>query len=274
MPPLAEQKRIVAKLEESLPLFDRLIQLGGITQMKVIYDICYGSCTAQSLDLYLPETDAFPVFVYFHGGGLDHGDKSSPQTVFRTLAQMGIAVVTANYRMYPEAKYPEFLQDAACAVSWVKQFIETYGSIKGIYVGGSSAGGYISQMLCFDTSYYAAYGVQPTDIAGYIHDAGQPTCHFSVVQERGLDARRIVVDESAPLYHIEADKTYPPMLIFVSDDDIPNRYEQTMLLCSTLRCFGYSEKTELKVMHGKHCAYSRDSDCAAFCEMIKDFIFQ
>lgn len=48
--------------------------------------------------------------------------------------------------------------------------------------GGSSAGGYISQMLCFDKTWLSKHGIKATDISGFIHDAGQPTCHFNVLR--------------------------------------------------------------------------------------------
>jgi hypothetical protein len=53
---------------------------------------------------------------------------------------------------------------------------------------------------------------------------------MNVLRERGIDSHRVIIDDSAPLYHIEPNKNYPPMLITVSDNDIPNRYEQVMLL--------------------------------------------
>ncbi len=78
---------------------------------------------------------------------------------------------------------------------------------------------------------------------------------FLLLHERGIDTRRVIVDDSAALYHIGEDEQYPPMLIIVSDGDIKNRYEQTVLLVSTLKHFGHSENVKLKVMNGTHCAY-------------------
>lgn len=228
--------------------------------MKTVLDVCYNEKTKQRLDIYLPESSEFSVLLYFHGGGLEAGDKSNPKVFFDYMISQGIAVVSANYRMYPNAKYPDFLIDASDAAAWVVKNIENYGKIKGIYLGGSSAGGYISQMLCFDKTWLSKHGIKPTDFAGFIHDAGQPTCHFNVLRERGFDTRRVIIDDSAPLYHIGEDETYPPMLILVSDNDMQNRYEQTMLLVSTLKHFGHFEKVQLKVMNGRHCAYVRATD--------------
>ena len=50
------------------------------------------------------------------------------------------------------------------------------------------------------------------------------------------------------------------MLIIVSDNDMQNRYEQTMLLVSSLKHFGHSQKVQLKIMNGTHCAYVDAAD--------------
>ena len=245
--------------------------------MKSIMDICYSPETEQYLDLHLPECDSFPVFLYFHGGGIEKGDKAAQRNdaFIKHLTDKGIAVASANYRMYPTAKYPDFIEDAASATAWVFANAKNYGNITGIYVGGSSAGGYLSQMLCFDKHYLAKHGIDPMDITGFIHDAGQPTAHFNVLRERGIDRRRVIIDESAPLYHIGVDKEYPPMLVVVSDNDMKNRYEQTMLLMSTLKHFGLDENAKLQVMHSTHCAYVGKVDengTSIFGKLVSDFI--
>ena len=244
--------------------------------MKSFFDFKYNEKTDQCLDLHLPETEEFAVFLYFHGGGLETGDKSEQKKLFEYMVSCGIAVVSANYRMYPNAKYPDFLIDASDAVAWVFNNMGKYGKISGIYVGGSSAGGYISQMLCFDERWLSGHGIKSSDISGFIFDAGQPTCHFKVLRERGLNPHRVIIDDTAPIYHIDDTKKFPPMLIIVSDNDMQNRYEQTMLLISTLKCFGYSEKVKLKIMNGTHCAYVNAVDQngnSVFGKMVTEFIF-
>lgn len=244
--------------------------------MKKITDIFYGSNENQCLDIYLPDCAEFSVFVYFHGGGIELGDKSEQKLMCEYLCERGVAVVNANYRMYPEASYPDFLEDAASAIAWAFENMKNYGKVKGIYVGGSSAGGYISQMLCFDNRWLAEFGISPIQIAGFVHDAGQPTAHFNVLKYRGIDSRRVIVDETAPLYHIGEAAEYSPMLIIVSDNDMENRYEQTTLLISTLKHFGYEgERVKLQIMNGKHCAYVNAADekgDSVFGKLIYDFI--
>ena len=229
--------------------------------MRSFTDLSYGSLDMQKLDIYLPDSEEFAAFVYFHGGGLINGSrKCFPEEVSEYFTKRGVALISVEYRMYPDAEYPDFIEDAAKSVAWVKNNISNYGNCKGIYVGGSSAGGYLSMMLCFDRRYLENEGVDPLEIKGWIHDAGQPTAHFVVLKNSGADSRRIIVDERAPLYYVGLEKEHSPMLVIVSDYDMQNRYEQTMLLMSTLKHFELDGNVELLVMHGTHCAYVQALD--------------
>ena len=243
--------------------------------MKNILDISYGSAPNQTLDLILPEAENFPLFIYFHGGGLEAGDKAGAVSMKEFLVSHGVAVISANYRMYPAAHYPDFVEDAAAVVDWAFSHIGEYGHCRNVYVGGSSAGGYLSMMLCFDSKYLAQYGLEKK-IAGYVHNAGQPTTHYNVLRERGIDSRRLIVDEAAPLYHIGVNESYPPMIFLVSDDDMKNRLEQTELVISTLKHFEYDQsKIELRLMHGGHCAHNGaldDQGQSVFGRIIYGFI--
>lgn len=244
-------------------------------KMKIIEDISYGQHPEQELDIYIPDCEEFPVFVFLHGGGLEKVTRKK----FRfcsDLAQKGIAVVSGEYRKYPDAKYPDFINDGAAVVAWAKENMCKYGKVRALYVGGSSAGAYITQMLCFNEEYLKNVGMSNSDIAGYYHDAGQPTVHFKVLRERGIDKRSVVIDEAAPLYHLK-ETPYPPMELVVSDNDIKSRYEQTMLLISTLEHFGHNMDTitvDLR-KNSKHTEYLKLTDESGkhiYADMIYDFI--
>lgn len=246
--------------------------------MKIIEDIVYSKVANEELvlDLFLPDEGAFDVFVYYHGGGLEKGSHKGAAKFANYLCEHGIAVASVKYRMYPTHAYPDFLVDAANAVKFVSDNIKNYGECKGIFVGGSSAGGYISMMLCFDRRWYDGAGLAPEVVAGYVHDAGQPTAHFNVLKFSGVDSRRVIVDDTAPIYHIGVEKEYPPMTFIVSDNDMENRYEQTMLVLSTLKHFRYdASKISHTVMNGKHCAYVGRIDedgKSAFGKLVEAFI--
>lgn len=231
--------------------------------MRVIENISYGLHPEQILDLYLPDGDGFSTFVYFHGGGFERSgaDKTKGSVMAEYLAERGVAVACVEYRKYPQAVYPEFLRDCAASVAWARENMGTYGAGEKLFVGGSSAGGYASMMLCFDKRWLAPYKFPENAVAGYFHDAGQPTVHFNVLRERGMDPKRVVVDEDAPLYHIGERAGYPPMRFIVSDNDIPGRYEQTMLVLSTMKHQGYDmSRVSYQLMHGKHTQYVREYD--------------
>lgn len=243
--------------------------------MKEFLDIKYGNEPLQMLDVYIPDCESFPVFVYFHGGGIEAGEKENFFIPY--LVEKGVAVVSANYRMYPDAKYPEFIEDAAAAVAWAKENIYGYGNVSAFMVGGSSAGGYISQMLCFNKEYLAKHNLSLKDIDGFYHDAGQPTCHFNVLRERGIDSRRVIIDEYAPLYYVDDSVEYPPMEIVVSDNDMENRYEQLTLLVSTIKHFGHDmSKVTLTLcensLHNEYLEKVNPDGSSVFAEMVYKFI--
>ena len=243
--------------------------------MKKIENIPYGNAhQRQILDIYLPDGDVKAAFLYFHGGGLAKGDKSAADVFSAYLTDRNIAVFSANYRLYPEAKYPEFICDAAKAAAFAYSYITENLSCDKLFMGGSSAGGYLTMMLCFDPKYLTEAGLEPSRVSGYFHDAGQPTAHFNVLKERGIDPRRVIVDESAPLFHIGTQESYPPMRFIVSDNDMKNRPEQTALVAGTMKHFGY-EDFDCITMHGTHCAYCYAKDengVTVFGPMIYDFI--
>ena len=241
--------------------------------MKNVLDIEYKK--GLLLDLHLPESDSFDIFVYIHGGGLYAGDRKGVDIFAEYLAERGIATASIEYRMYPDAKFPDYIEDCADAVKWIKDNISKWGKCNRIFVGGSSAGGYLSMMLCFDDKYLNAVGLKPTDIDGYIHDAGQPTAHFTVLKYRGLDSRRLIVDETSPMFYVGTAEKYSPMLFIVSDEDMFGRYEQTMLMVNVLEHFGHTEKVYFEKMHSKHCAYVDKADengVSIFGQTVMSFI--
>ncbi|MBQ7573897.1 MAG: alpha/beta hydrolase [Clostridia bacterium] len=227
--------------------------------MRRISNIQYSNHAKCNLDVLLPNSTSFDVLVYFHGGGLGSGDKSEGDVLADYLTKRGVAVVSADYRIYPDAKYPDYINDAASAVEWTCKNISKYGNCTGIYIAGTSAGAYISMMLCFNKAYFLSRGINPETIKGYIHDSGQPTCHFNVLNERGMDMRRIVVDDTAPMYYIGTEDIYPPMAFIVADHDMENRYEQIQLTVSTMKHFGHD--TALEVLCGAHCEHVSKLDC-------------
>ena len=234
--------------------------------MRVYEDIKYSPRmdSHHYLDLYMPDGECTALFLFFHGGGFIEGsrkDVTAEHPFVRDMIEAGFGVASAEYRMYPDARYPDFIEDAAEAVAFVKGGLGEYGGYGKLIVGGCSAGAYMTEMLCFNKAFLEAVGVSNDGITAYVHDAGQPTVHFNVLRERGYDHRKIIVDKEAPLYYVGLEKSYPPMQIIVSDKDIENRLEQTELLMGTLRSFGYDmSKVQLNKTSGTHVWYVNATD--------------
>lgn len=191
-------------------------------------------------DLILPDGDQVcPLIIYFYGGGLKKGKKEGNRFAL-AAAEQGIAVAVADYRLMPEADYPDFVEDAADAVAAILRDVAKHTDrVTKIYVGGHSAGAYLAMMLCFDRHYLDSRGVDRTRIAGWLLLSGQPTKHFNVLESQGQDPRAVIIDDTAALFHIRSG-VGEPLLIVSSDCDMPCRLEQNRLLLATLRHFEYA----------------------------------
>lgn len=191
------------------------------------------------LDVYYPEgmTDC-PVVIWFHGGGLEAGQKEVP----RELQEKGMVVVGVNYRLLPKVTVDELLDDAAEAVAWVFRHVDAYGgSPKKIFVTGHSAGGYISMMLCLNKAWLARYSVNADDVAAYIPFSGQAITHYNVRKMQGIDALRPTIDEYAPLYWVRKD--CPPLVLICGDREyeLYGRYDENAYLARMMKLVGHQE---------------------------------
>jgi acetyl esterase/lipase len=106
---------------------------------------------AQQLDVYLPDEGdgPFPAIIAIHGGAFMGCDKADLQVLpMLEGLKRGYAVVSINYRMSGEAKFPALVQDAKAAVRWVRANATQYKfNPQRIASWGGSAGGYLSNML-------------------------------------------------------------------------------------------------------------------------------
>jgi len=90
-----------------------------------------------------PAGEALPGLVYFHGGGWTIGDLDTHDTLCRQLANgAGCAVISVDYRLAPEHRFPAAFEDALAATRWAMREAVTLGlDAKRLSVGGDSAGG-------------------------------------------------------------------------------------------------------------------------------------
>lgn len=199
------------------------------------------------LDLYLPKgSEKFPLVIWFHGGGLTGGDKAEAACVAAALARKGIGLIAPGYRLNPQAVFPEYVQDAAWAVSWVMKNLPAIGADPSkVFVGGHSAGGYLAALLAMDVRYLEAAGVPLPGIAGFICVSAQVMTHFTVRAERGIPPEQVVCDQAAPAYFTRKDTR--PVLLAVADDDLPARLEENAFFAASLRVAG-NERVRFEVI--------------------------
>lgn len=104
--------------------------------------------------LYTPEAEAgpegLPVLVFLHGGGWVFGDIDTHDALCRLLAhQAACLVVSVDYRLAPEHKFPAALDDSLAALDWVAEHAtEIGGDAARIALGGDSAGGNLAAAAC------------------------------------------------------------------------------------------------------------------------------
>ena len=102
-----------------------------------------------TLDIYLPSDDTgvpSPVIVWIHGGAYVTGSKENVGIPY--LLDDGHAIVSINYRLLQDARFPAQIVDGNAAISWVWQHADEYGFDRDrLVVGGASAGGTSSVLV-------------------------------------------------------------------------------------------------------------------------------
>lgn len=93
---------------------------------------------------------ASPVLLFFHGGGFLFGDVNTHDSICRVIAQNTPCIVlSVDYRLSPEHRFPAAVDDAYTALKWVvAQAAEIGADTTRIAVGGDSAGGNLAAAVC------------------------------------------------------------------------------------------------------------------------------
>lgn len=102
--------------------------------------------------LYAPASagERTPGFVFFHGGGLVAGSVATHDRIAAALAHAtGCRLVSVDYRLAPEHKFPAAVDDAIAATEWVAREAPTLGiDAERLVVGGDSAGATLAAIVC------------------------------------------------------------------------------------------------------------------------------
>jgi len=156
-------------------------------------DISYGTDKRQRLDVYVPKSDGQthtdaanagahaltalpsgrPVVIFWYGGSWQSGSKADYRFVGAALAERGFVTVLPDYRLYPDVKFPDFLDDAAHAVAWVQGHAQEFGGDPHrVVLMGHSAGAHTAAYLALNREFLAKRGAKPEWVVGLVGLSG------------------------------------------------------------------------------------------------------
>ena len=161
---IAAAGAVAVRTAEALPavqsLFSRIVADRGVT---VEAGVAYGPLARHVLDIYRPANgkgDDEPIVVFIYGGGWRSGERATYGFVGAALAARGITTVIPDYRLYPEAMFPAFVEDAARAYAWAAaRLTRDDGKRRAIVLAGHSAGAHTAALLALDGRRLAEAGV-------------------------------------------------------------------------------------------------------------------
>jgi len=205
-------------------------------------NVAFGPGPRQTLDVYAPHrargAAAAPVAVFFYGGSWDTGRRQDYNWVGQALASRGFVTLVPDYGLFPQVRYPGFLEDGARAVRWAQDHAAEFGGDPNrIVLVGHSAGAYNAAMIALDRRYLAEAGVDPRHIKALAGLSGpydflpltDPIAERTFGQAPDLAATQ-------PTSFVRADS--PPAFLATGDADTMVYPRNTVKLAAKLRAAG------------------------------------
>lgn len=259
-----------------LDVLDAITPSGGYTRDA---DVPFGAHARQRLDVYAPsDARAAPVVVFWYGGSWRRGERAQYRFVAEALVRQGYVVMLPDYRLTPEARFPDFVDDAALAVAWAARNAARYGGDPTrIFAMGHSAGAYNAVLAALDPAYLAKFGA-PDAIKGAIGLSGP--YDIAPLRGRTIDAAfgpAAVRPEAQPATFARANA--PPVLLIHGARDRLVPPEHAERLAGALRAVGarvetriYPEVAHIDMVLGLSSRLKGDSpllaDIAAFVDAV------
>jgi len=261
------------------------------SDIAVLRDVVYGSPGGRDLhlDVIMREklpNDPRPAVVFIHGGSWKFGNKGQFRRQAAWLAdRLDVFGACIEYRLSGEAQFPAALQDAKCAVRWVRSVAKKYRiDPKRIAVCGGSAGGHLLSMMAV-TNGIAKYEGDGghADFSSDVQMAILYNGEFDMwdLVEKGslIDAMKAFFggtpeevperyDEASPIKRLTKDT--PPMLFLHGDQDRCVSHEQALAMVKRLR--ELNVPAEAEIYAGKpHAWFNKDPDWRITIQRVEPF---
>lgn len=215
--------------------------------VAVTNGLAYGPLPRQRLDVYRPQTapEQSPIVIFYYGGSWNSGDRAIYAFVGAALAARGITTVIPDYRLYPQVRFPTFVEDAARAYAYVARTLASgCGRQRPVFIAGHSAGAHIAALLALDRRWLAQAGAAQRP-AGFIGLAGpyafDPTTWPTTAEIFAPAARH--PDATRPVTLARRDAP-PALLIHGKGDDVVTPEASRALFEALKARGGRAEKVE------------------------------
>ncbi len=186
--------------------------------------------------LYTPDAGSDSLIVYFHGGGFVFGNTDSYDNVCRFISKnSGSKVLSVNYRLAPEHKFPTAVEDALSAYKWALSNISEFGvNPEKLAISGDSAGGNLCasiSIICRDRKIRLPkfqalfYPVVTPDIASHSHRefssglflTGKMSAWF---MKQYINSREDLVDPRYNILGVDDLSGLPETFVFTAEFDM------------------------------------------------------
>jgi acetyl esterase/lipase len=255
---------------------------------KVVFGLV--NSRALTADVFTPKeipSSPRPAIVFLHGGSWMFGNPSQFHFHSSRLAsKYRFFAVSVDYRMSSEAQFPAALQDAKCAIRWVRSQVEELNiDPNQVAVGGGSAGGHLSSMVATTAGVEEYEGDGGNE--GFSSHADLMISFngefdmWDLVEKRSLiDAMEKFIggtpeevpekyDELSSIKRIHKD--VPPTLLLHGTEDKCVSHEQSIAFCNRLREVGVH--AEIEIYEGKpHAWFNNEPDRTITTKRMEEFI--
>ncbi len=224
-----------------------------------------------------------PTMVYIHGGGWTTGSKEQYSLWFLPYLQLGMRVVSVQYRLAKVAPAPAAVEDCRCALRWVFQNAEKYGFDRSkVALTGGSAGGHLVLMTGLlkssDGFDGECSGAAPGRVAAIINYYG-PTDLANGLEQKsptvldwlaGTRNPKELAARLSPVKYVRADS--PPILTIHGDADEIVPYQDAIKLRDGLAKAGVANEL-VTIPGGRHGRFRwTDADTLRVQRTIEGFL--